>query len=92
MTLVALWWEVPLPLLPGESPPGGTFRALNTRNRQRSHFIYNDPNPSWRKPRYHNLNLGGGQPPRASNRVKTFGNGYLGYCNDEERSEMRYVM
>ena len=23
---------------------------------------------------------------------KTFSNGYLGYCNDEERSEMRYVM
>ena len=22
----------------------------------------------------------------------TFSNGYLGYCNDEERSEMRYVM
>ena len=63
MTLVALWWEVPLPLLPGESPPGGTFRALNTRNRQRSPFIYNDPNPSWRKPRYHNLNLGRGNPP-----------------------------
>lgn len=23
---------------------------------------------------------------------KTFSNGYLGYCNDEERSEMRYAM
>ena len=22
----------------------------------------------------------------------TFSNGYLGYCNDEERSEMRYVV
>ena len=28
-------------------------------------------------------------PPKTS---KTFGNGYLGSCDDEERSEMRYVM
>ena len=25
-------------------------------------------------------------------RITTFGNGYLGSCDDEERSEMRYVM
>jgi len=24
--------------------------------------------------------------------MTTFSNGYLGSCNDEERSEMRYVM
>ncbi len=31
-------------------------------------------------------------PAITSNEMTTFSNGYLGSCNDEERSEMRYVM
>lgn len=32
------------------------------------------------------------QSAKTSNEMTTFSNGYLGSCNDEERSEMRYVM
>ena len=53
------------------------------------------PRPLYKNPTYNLSESVGAQPaaPRAlKKQYTTFSDGYLGSCNDEERSEMRYVM
>ena len=53
--------------------------------------IYNITNQTTSK-NQHLLDAPEGAPQIKVNEIITFGNGYLGSCDDEERSEMRYVM